>query len=71
MSILTIVCFTVGVAALVVGAEVLVRGAARLAAHEEHAVTVLGFVVPLTVLTFVVIAVRERRADRSLAVRLD
>lgn len=33
--------------------------------REEYAVAILGFVVPLTVLTFVVIAVRERRADRS------
>jgi cation:H+ antiporter len=34
--------------------------------REEYAVGVLGFVVPLTVLTFVVIATRQRRAARSI-----
>lgn len=33
--------------------------------REEYAVALLGFVIPLTVLTFVVIARRERRSDRS------
>jgi cation:H+ antiporter len=36
------------------------------AAREEYAVSMLGFVVPLTVLTFVVIATRQRRAERAL-----
>lgn len=35
------------------------------AVQEEYAVALLGFVIPLTVLTFVVLAVRERRADGS------
>lgn len=34
--------------------------------REQYAVAVLGFLVPLTVLTFVVIAARDRRAGRSL-----
>lgn len=33
--------------------------------RDQYAVAVVGFVVPLTVLTFVAIAVRERRTDRS------
>lgn len=37
------------------------------AIREEYAVGLLGFVVPLTVLTFVVIAAREVRSRRSLA----
>lgn len=35
--------------------------------REEYALAVLGFVLPLTVLTFVVIAVRERRAHQVFA----
>ena len=37
------------------------------AIRQEYAVALLGFVVPLTALTFVVITVRERRGDRSVA----
>ena len=37
------------------------------AIREQYAVGLLGFVLPLTILTFVVIAVRERRSGRTLA----
>lgn len=35
--------------------------------RDQYAVAILGFVLPLTVLTFVVLAMRERRTGRSLA----
>jgi cation:H+ antiporter len=44
----------------------LVLDSAEHAATDEYAVGLLGFVVPLTMLTFAVIAVRQRRAGRSL-----
>ena len=44
----------------------LVLDASDHAAADEYAVALLGFVVPLTVLTFAVIAVRSRRSERSL-----
>ncbi len=45
----------------------LVLDSADHAATDEYAVGLLGFVLPLTLLTFGVIAVRQRRIGRSLA----
>lgn len=45
----------------------LVLDSADHGAANEYGVALVGFVIPLTVLTFVVIAVRSRRAERSLA----
>ncbi len=45
----------------------LVLDSAEHQAADEYAVTLLGFVVPLTVITLVVLAVRQRRVGHSLA----
>lgn len=73
MNPITLVVFVFGLAALVVGAEFQVRGASRLAAGVGVSPLVIGvaFVIPLTAVTLLVVALRVVRANRRENTELD
>ena len=62
--LMNFVFFVLGLCALVAGASLLVRGASRLhhAAQQGFANTMLGYVLPLTVILLVVSLLRSNAA---------